>query len=126
MENYKYQYVDPLTKGFTKIKVSKENHNKIFKYKKRTILKDIKTKVEYYESDKEILIQFLPTVFTKVLLLLIAPFIILFYGIGNPDVYSDIKRIIFPKKYGSFTSDIIFDIKQRNIIKGLNDPITNN
>lgn len=113
-----YTYIDPITKGFKKIKVSKENHNKVFKYRKRTFIKDLMNTTEYYENDKCIQIQCVPSLFGKILLLFISPLLILFYGVANKKVYTDIKRMLFAKKYGAFTTDCIWDNEQIKLLKG--------
>lgn len=116
---YQYQYIDPLTKGFTRIKVTKDNHNKVFKYSQRTFWKDLVKTVEYYENKECIKVQTVISIFGKLLLLTLSPILILYYGIGNKEIYTEIKRTLSDKKYGAFTSDCIFDKEIINTLKGL-------
>ena len=105
----KYEYQCPTTKGYKRIKVSKAQHNSVFKYGKRTLLKSLVQKQEYYDNGNQIIVQHLPTLITKILCVVLLPVNLLFYGVGNLDeLIKDTKRIIQPKKYGSFSSDVIF------------------
>lgn len=113
-----YTYIDPITKGFKRIKVSRRNHNKIFKYRKRTFIKDLMNTTEYYENDECIQVQNVPSLFGKILLLFISPLLILFYGVTNKENYTDIKRTLFAKKYGAFTADRIWKKEQIKLLKG--------
>lgn len=113
-----YQYIDPLDNGFERINVSRANHNKLFKHKQRTFLKDIFTTVEYYENKECVRVQFVPSLFSKVILLTISPVLILFYGLANKDTYTDIKKTLFAKKYGAFTVDTISNKQKIKQLKG--------
>lgn len=117
--DFKYQYIDPISKGFKRIKVSRSNHNKVFKYRKRSFIKDLLTTVEYYENSECIQVQSVPSIFRKTFLLSISPLLIIYYGIGNKEIYNEIKRNLFAKKCGAFTSDCIYDKETIDILKGI-------
>ena len=118
MINFKYTYVDPISQGFKRIKVSRNNHNKVFKYQERSFLKDLMTTTEYYENSEGVKVQKVPSVLGKVLLLIISPLLIIYYGISNKETYDEIKRTLFAKKYGAFVSDLIFDKEHIKTLKG--------
>ena len=113
-----YQYKDPTCEGFKRIKVSKNNHNKVFKYNNRTFIRDLLTTVEYYEKDDCIKVQIVPSLLGKLLLIVISPIHILIHGLVNKDAYRDILRGLFPKKYGAFLSHVFWDETQIKILKG--------
>ena len=121
MMDFKYEYIDPISKGFKRIKVSRKNHNQVFKYRKRSFLKDLTNTTEYYENSGVILVQNVPSVFGKVLLFVFSPIVIIYHGIGNKEIYTDIKRALFAKRYGAFTSDYISDVGQVSLLKGLSN-----
>lgn len=105
-----YEYQCPTAKGYKRIKVSKAQHNSVFKYRKRTLLKSLVHRQEYYDNGNQIIVQHLPTLITKILCVVLLPVNLLFYGVGNLDeLMKDTKRIIQPKKHGSFSSDVISD-----------------
>lgn len=107
---YKYIYTNPLNMGFRRIKVSKQLHNKIYKFKssQRTFLKDLFLKHTYFRDNTELYIEKTPTLLTKVLNTVLLPLSLVVYGLSNyKEIIKDAKTEWSPRKYGSFTSDTI-------------------
>lgn len=114
----KYQYKDPLENGYTKIKVSKALHNSVFKYRQRTLCKDLFTKYEYCADDWSIRVEALPTLFTKSLSVLFFPLFVLYYGVGNfGELKDELYRVLNPKETGSFCVDDITGEKYKEVMK---------
>lgn len=106
--NFEYKYITPESQGLTKIKVTKENHNKVFTYRKRTFFKSLIWKYEYFADDKKIRVENVPTFLAKVLVILLFPLHLIIYGTSNyKDVISDTKKLLNARKYGSFASDTV-------------------
>lgn len=106
--SFEYKYVNQQSQGLTKIKVTQENHNKVFTYRKRTFFKSIFWKYEYFADDKKIRVENIPTVLTKILVIMLFPLHLILYGISNyKDVLIDTKKLLNARKYGAFTSDIV-------------------
>ncbi|HEY8805270.1 MAG TPA: hypothetical protein VIM42_09250 [Clostridium sp.] len=97
-----YIYKDPRDRGLIKFKISKKQHNSIFKHRKITW----RDKYEYYYDDKEIIMHRfvkMPLIFLAVLLF---PVIVLMTGILNiKEAFTDVKKSLNQKKYGGFSSD---------------------
>lgn len=101
-----YEYKSPLDRGMQKVKVPKERHNAVFSYRKRTLFKSFFFRYHYYADDRSILIELLPTLFTKILNTVFVPVVILVYGIANyREILTEVKRSWCPRKYGAFTAD---------------------
>lgn len=108
---YKWKYTEE--NGYTKIKVSKENHNKVFKYRERG---DIMQSVEYYEhKDGYIDVIFFVSLFTKIFATLMIPFYAIVYGV--PQTLEEAKGILFQKKTGSFSCDRVYK-DRAGVLKG--------
>lgn len=114
-----YKYVDPIENGYKRINISRNNHNAVFTNRKRTLWGDLVNTTEYYEDARSIKIQRVPSLFGKALICVLSPFLILYYGIGNAETYSDIKRVLFAKKYGAFTSEVICNAQTIKKLKGI-------
>jgi len=98
MSNYKY---NDLTKdGYTKIKLTKEEHIKIFKrYHKQP-------KYEYFESKFSIVCRSFDKWYVKVLNIIAYPWLLLIHGLGSfKELNKDMYSLLHQKKTGSFVSD---------------------
>ena len=117
--NFEYKYIPPESQGMVKIKVSKENHNNVFTYRKRTFLKSLLHKYEYFADDTKVSVEYVPTALYKVLAVLLFPFHLLIYGVSNyKEIVLDTKKVINARKYGAFSSDIIIG-ESYNKLKGI-------
>ena len=115
--NFVYVYEHPEDNGYTKIKVSKTKHNLVFKYDQRTLWKSLFRMHEYYDNDNQVIVQHLPTVFVKVLSVILFPVSLIINGVGNyNEVLRDIKRTIWTKKYGSFSSDYVRGVEYKLLV----------
>lgn len=118
---FKYEYKKPEDNGYTKINIPKSLHNSVFTYRKRTLLKSLFVRWEYYKNDWNIRAQVLPTILTKVLTVLFVPLILIMQGVGNyKDVFRDVYRTCNPKKTGSFSVDDIQGDKYKEVVSKLN------
>lgn len=100
-----YKYEDPLDKGYTKFKLTKKQHNSLFK--NRQII--WKNKYEYFIKDTDILMYSLPSNLLIVLATLAYPFVLLIMGVFNfKEINSEYYGLYNPKKTGAFSSDQIW------------------
>lgn len=95
-----YKYHSPLDKGYIRVKVSRSQHKAIFRARRIRLWSAPK----YFYNGETVIVEhftagwYLALVFIPCLL--IGP---LLYGI--PQTWKDLKRGIFQRKYGSFSSD---------------------
>ncbi|MGY9228331.1 hypothetical protein ACTM40_23685 [Citrobacter freundii] len=95
-----YKYQSPLDNGYILIKVSRAQHKLIFRARRIRLWSAPK----YFYNGETVIVEhltarwFLALVFIPILL--IGPFL---YGI--PRTWKDLKRELFQRKYGSFSSD---------------------
>ncbi len=100
----KYVYRNPLDNGYKKFKLSKKQHNEIFKRRK---IKWI-DRYEYYYDDKQILLHKFYNPLVVGLSTLLFPNTVLFQGIANiKECWKDLKSLYNQKKTGSFIGDSI-------------------
>lgn len=101
---YKYVYKNPLKNGYKQFKLSKKQHNEIFKHGKLRWI----DRCEYYYNDNDILIHKFASLFAKILVTVMFPINILMYGLKNfKEIITEYKEMYNEKKYGSFVSDSI-------------------
>lgn len=117
MSNYKY--VNPINKGYLQFKLTKKQHNKLFPKQKKKWY----NKYEYYYKADHILLHEFTSTPSKIIVSLLLPFTILFYGIKNTkQVLIEFKRMLNEKKYGAFVSETIWDKnkcqKVMDVLKG--------
>lgn len=116
-----YKYQPPEDNGYTKINIPKSLHNSVFTYRKRTLLKSLFVRWEYYKNDWNIRAQVVPTILTKVLMVLFVPLNLIMQGVGNyKDVFRDVYSTWNPKKTGSFSVDDIQGDKYKEVVNKLN------
>lgn len=99
-----YQYRCLTERGYTRFKITKKQHNEIFKNRK------IKwtDRYEYYYNENNIIMHKFYSKKLIVLFTILFPLIVLFTGISNiKESYSDLKRMLNQKKYGSFVSEYV-------------------
>lgn len=105
MKDFKYVYECPTKRGYIKFKISKKDHNEIFKYRKTVW----HSNYEYYVKDNHIIMQLIPTKLVCMLSTLFYPVAVLFHGSCNyKEIYTDsVTKCWCIKKYGSFSRDEI-------------------
>jgi hypothetical protein len=97
----KYEYKRPNGKLY---KISVKRWNKYFGNRGRFQV------VECYVTDTKITFHFLPYLMGKILVVAFLPITILWHGPANTkEIMAEIKRCISPKKYGSFSSEEVFN-----------------
>lgn len=112
-----FKYNDPLTRGYTKFKLTRKQHNEIFpNYKVNWVVK-----CEYYYKDDNILIHRFTSPLAVVVNILLIPVAVLMNGLGNiKEICRDYKRILNQKETGDFSTDFVYkDNEKFNKIKEL-------
>lgn len=100
----KYIYENPIERGYAKFKLTKKQHNQLFKNKKIKW----KERYEYYIDEKGILLHKFVNWKAVVLCTIFFPVFVLYGGIVNfKECCTAIKELYSPKKYGCFASDYI-------------------
>jgi hypothetical protein len=107
MKKFEYQYKCPTEKGYKKFSVPRKVHNELLPNRK---LKWYVTP-EYYinEENGSIEIQYFTNMIGIIANLLLFPVVGLCHGFCDSGVYDDYKKLLNEKKYGSFSSDVIFE-----------------
>jgi len=97
-----YIYTNPLDEGYKQFKLTKKQHNGLFKYRQITW----RDKYEYYYNENKILIHKFANLPTIILATILFPFYLLFYGLGNfKELIKEMKSGYNQKKYGAFSVD---------------------
>lgn len=97
----KYVYTSPVENGYVRIKLTRKEHEKIFKRKPSRI-----TKREYYKRNNEILVHYFDPLWIVVLNIILYPFLLLMCGLSNiKELNRDIGRSFNQKQGGHFYSD---------------------
>lgn len=95
-----YQHINPESKGYTKLKISRSEHNSIYLNRKLKFF----TYAEYYYNGKHLQVYHFVARWWVILIAL--PFIIIgTFTDGFPNTFRELKRHFSPKKYGAFTGD---------------------
>lgn len=100
-----YQYTNPLDNGYKQFKLTKKQHNQLFKNRQ------IKwyDKYEYYYNNKLILLHKFYNWQAVLLNTIMFPLTVLVEGLGDiKEIIKDIKSLFNQKKYGSFISNGIW------------------
>jgi len=100
-----YIYKDPRDRGFTRFKLTKKQHNIIFKHRSRTW----RNKFEYYYDDKQIIMHQFFNPLLGIVAVVFFPIIVLMTGVLNiKEAFKEVKHGLNQKKYGSFCSDCVW------------------
>jgi len=96
-----YKYTDLTKEGYIKIKLTKEEHIKVFRrYSKNS-------KYEYYESKFTIVIRSFDQWYVKAINVILYPWLLLVNGLGSfKELNSDMHSLLHQKETGSFVSDM--------------------
>lgn len=100
-----YKYECPSTRGYKKVRLTRVEHKRLFHNRPLRW----HNRYEYYIRDSDFLIRRFTGIFAVFLIVLMSPVIVLFYGLANiKETFDELKRIVMQKKYGAFSSDVIF------------------
>lgn len=115
----KYVYKNPIDDGYKKFRLSKKQHNQIFKHRQIRWT----DRYEYYYNDKHIILHKFYNPLCVVLNTLFFPIAILINGIINiKDGWKELKSLYHQKQSGSFSTDNVWNKSETynkimNIIK---------
>ena len=97
-----YKYVSPLEKGYKQFKLTKEQHNKLFKYRKRTWV----VNYEYYYNDHVILLHGFTSKRAVFMSTIIFPAVVLLNGLANfKDIWKELRDLYKQKESGTYIID---------------------
>ncbi len=96
-----YKYEDPLDRGFRKFRITKKQHNKLFKYRQIKW----RDRYEYYYDDNFILLYNFTNWKAIVLFTLLFPVVLLLEGLWG--VTEHYEQLYNQKKYRTFSADSI-------------------
>lgn len=118
-ENTKSKYVYKIPEGKC-FNLSRRQFNTIFIRKHESLIKSLFTKHVAFVSDDSITIEHLPTFMTKVLTVVLSPFLCFMYG------YSEVKETVIKtfnaRRYGYYYADTFWSgHKSYNEIKAIID-----
>jgi hypothetical protein len=99
-----YEYKNPVELGYRKVKINKKTHNILFPNRKARWIK----RFEYYVKDSDFLIHQFDSYTCIFLNIITFPLVGLMHGFFNKEVTGEYKRMIFPKRNGSFVEDKIW------------------
>jgi hypothetical protein len=105
-----YQYTNPIDKGYTKFKLTKKQHNEIFKNRQIKWM----GKCEYYYNENQIIIHSFTNWKAILLSTILFPVFVLIHGLGNvKEVWGELKSLYNQKESGSFVSEHIWKTENR-------------
>lgn len=108
----KYTYKSPLEQGYIKIKLSKEEHERIFESR------DIAFKYAYYESKYDFMYETYIKWWLKIIIVILYPIRLLIDGIKEfHEINKDISNLFHEKERGHFYSEHQFKdiLRKKNI-----------
>lgn len=96
-----YQYVDPRTEGYQRVRFTKAQHRRLFPGRKRSWV----DRFEYYIKEDRFLMQRFMSRPAVALALLLLPISGLIHGFGKRDFWREHADLLRQKKSGSFSQD---------------------
>jgi hypothetical protein len=106
----KYQYTNPIDKGYTKFILTKKQHNEIFKNRQMKWM----GKCEYYYNENQIIIHSFTNWKAILLSTILFPVFVLLHGIANiNEVWKELLSLYNQKEKGSFVSEHIWKTENR-------------
>lgn len=100
----KYVYKNPLDEGYKKFKLTKKQHNQLFKHRQIMWF----DKYEYYINEHGVLLHKFYNWKVIILYTIFFPIVVLLNGIANfKECCTEMKKLYNQKKYGYFISDYI-------------------
>lgn len=114
----KYKYVDPVENGYKQFKLTKKQHNELFKYRKITWA----DKYDYYDNGNHILIHKFINWKGVLYCTLTVPVAVLLNGVVNfKEILKELKELYNQKESGSFSSDIVQGDRYEKLMKMINE-----
>ena len=107
-----YIYENPTERGYVQVKLPRKLHNEVFPSRKLSFLVSLFSRNDYYYKEGAgFLIEHGHLKFLgKILVLLTFPVALVGHGVYNfEEIWDDRKRVLFSKKYGCFSSDMIWN-----------------
>lgn len=102
-----FKYSCPTEHGAKRVTITKNQHNKLFKYDKV----NWQTSYEYFLFDSALKIEKFHSVWLRLAITLAFPIILLLGGIANKRMYKDFLEMWNQKKYGKYTEDYVYEYK---------------
>jgi hypothetical protein len=97
-----YVYKDPLENGYKQFKLTKKQHNKLFKHRQMKWY----DKYEYYYNDKEVVLHKFISWKGVIFETIMFPINLLINGLGNfKEIVDTYKKLYNQKEHGYFSSD---------------------
>lgn len=101
----KYNYVSPLEQGYKQFKLTRKQHNKLFKRRKKKWY----DKYEYYYDEYAVMLHKFRNLQGIIFQTIIFPVYLLLYGLFHfKEIIREYKGLYNQKKYGSFSSDYAY------------------
>jgi hypothetical protein len=105
-----YKYSNPIDKGYIKFKLTKKQHNEIFKNRKLKW----NGRCEYYYNDKQIIIHTFTNWKAILLSTILLPVFILLHGLTNiKEIWKELLELYNQKETGSFVSEHVWRKESR-------------
>lgn len=112
-----YKYECPSEKGYSRLRLKSKDKKAILKYRKNNLFQK---QVWWLSGDKShVRVEHYVSFLGKFLGILFFPVEGLMNGFFNRELYRDYKRLLFQKKYGSFSSDVIFLDRHKHVAQKL-------
>lgn len=120
MSDYKYVYKNPLDQGCQQFKLTRKQHNALFKYRQMKWYH----RYEYYYNEHKIIMHRFVNIYGIILQTIMFPILVLLEGLGDiKQIIEEYKKLYNQKKYGSFRGDNIWSDSDKykeimNLING--------
>ena len=99
-----YQYINPVSQGYKEIKISKEDHNRLFPYRKIKLM----DKYRYYLSNNNFIMHRFMSLPAVIFNTILFPISLLMNGIKNyKEVFYELYKMYHQRKCGAFVSDCV-------------------
>ena len=114
----KYKYVDPIENGYTEFKLTKKQHNEIFKYRKRKWTDNYK----YYYNDKRIIMHKFYNYRAVLVATLCFPVWVILNGLMSfKEICGELRDLYNQKESGCFTKEHVYGDRYDEIMKIVNE-----
>lgn len=118
MKDYKYEFKYTKENGYREATLSSKLQDKLFEHRKSSW----RNKYVYFVNEKNGIIEmclFVP-MYLKILISLIYPFMIFFYGLGNiKEMNKEYSNMWYEKERGKFSGDTIWKREGSNLYEEL-------
>jgi len=114
-----FKYNDPLTRGYTKFKLTKKQHNEIFPKRKL----NWSSSCEYYYTEDKVLIHRFVSPLAVVVNVLWFPISVVMNGLGEfKEILREYKRLFNQKQTGYFSTEFVYkDDEKFNKLKRIKE-----